>query len=72
MAIYTGTEHFYRKEVEIVSDILRADVLRHKGFKEEWSIITPFQQEIKMYHKIQNKFALLRKQGKHTVVDYSR
>lgn len=56
-----------RKEVEIVSDILRA-----RGYKEEWSIITPFQQEIKMYHKIQNKFALLRKQGKHTVVDYSR
>ena len=67
MAIYTGTEHFYRKEVEIVSDILRA-----RGYEEEWSIITPFQQEIKMYHKIQNKFALLRKQGKHTVVDYSR
>lgn len=67
MAIYTGTEHFYRKEVEIVSDILRA-----RGYREEWSIITPFQQEIKMYHKIQNKFALLRKQGKHTVVDYSR
>jgi hypothetical protein len=67
MAIYTGTEHFYRKEVEIVSDILRA-----RGYKEEWSIITPFQQEIKMYHKIQNKFALLRKQGNNTVVDYSR
>lgn len=67
MAIYTGTEHFYIKEVEIVSDILRA-----RGYREEWSIITPFQQEIKMYHKIQNKFALLRKQGKHTVVDYSR
>ena len=67
MAIYTGTEHFYRKEVEIVSDILRA-----RGYKEEWSIITPFQQEIKMYHKIQNKFALLRKQGNHTIVDYSR
>ena len=67
MAIYTGTEHFYRRNPEEV-----ADVLRHKGFKEEWSIITPFQQEIKMYHKIQNKFALLRKQGKHTVVDYSR
>nr|DAZ16764.1 MAG TPA: hypothetical protein [Caudoviricetes sp.] len=67
MAIYTGTEHFYRRNPEEV-----ADVLRHKGFKEEWSIITPFQQEIKMYHKIQNKFALLRKQGKHTVVNYSR
>ena len=67
MAIYTGTEHFYRRNPEEV-----ADVLRHKGFKEESSIITPFQQEIKMYHKIQNKFALLRKQGKHTVVDYSR
>lgn len=67
MAIYTGTEHFYRRNPEEV-----ADVLRHKGFKEEWSIITPFQQEIKMYHKIQNKFALLRQAGKHTVVDYSR
>lgn len=67
MAIYTGTEHFYRRSPEEV-----ADVLRHKGFKEEWSIITPFQQEIKMFHKLQNKFALLRKQGNHTVVDYSR
>jgi hypothetical protein len=67
MAIYTGTEHFYRRNPEEV-----ADVLRHKGFKEEWSIITPFQQEIKMFHKLQNKFALLRKQGNHTVVDYSR
>lgn len=67
MAIYTGTEHFYRRNPEEV-----ADVLRHKGFKEEWSIITPFQQEIKMFHKLQNKFALLRKQGNHTVVDYSK
>lgn len=67
MAIYTGTEHFYRRNPEEV-----ADVLRHKGFKKEWSIITPFQQEIKMFHKLQNKFALLRKQGNHTVVDYSR
>lgn len=67
MAIYTGTEHFYRRNPEEV-----ADVLRHKGFKEEWSIITPFQKEIKMFHKLQNKFALLRKQGNHTVVDYSR
>lgn len=67
MAIYTGIEHFYRRNPEEV-----ADVLRHKGFKEEWSIITPFQQEIKMFHKLQNKFALLRKQGNHTVVDYSR
>lgn len=67
MAIYTGTEHFYRKEVEEV-----ADVLRGKGFCEEWSIFTPFQTEIKMYHKLQNKFAMLRKQGNNTVVDYSR
>lgn len=67
MAIYTGTEHFIKKEVEAVSDILRA-----RGFREEWSIITPFQQEIKMFHVLQNKFALLRKQGNNTVVDYSR
>lgn len=67
MAVYTGTEHFYRKEVEIVSDILRA-----RGYKEEWSIITPYQTEIKMFHVLQNKFALLRKQGNNTVVDYSR
>lgn len=66
MAIYTGTERF-----KLTLD-RAADVLRKRGYKEEWSIITPFQQEIKMYHKIQNKFALLRKQGKHTVVDYSR
>lgn len=31
-----------------------------------------FKKEVKMYHKIQNKFALLRKQGNHTIVDYSR
>lgn len=67
MAIYTGTEHFYRRNPEEV-----ADVLRHKGFKEEWSIITPFQQEIKMYHKLQNKFAMLRKQGNNVVVNYSK
>lgn len=66
MAIYTGTERF-----KLTLD-RAADVLRKRGYKEEWSIITPFQQEIKMYHKIQNKFALLRKQGNHTIVDYSR
>lgn len=67
MAIYTGTEHFIKKEVEVVSDILRA-----RGFREEWSIITPYQAEIEMFHVLQNKFALLRKQGNNTVVDYSR
>lgn len=67
MAVYKKTEHFFRKEVEEV-----ADILRNRGYKEEWSIITPFQLEIKMFHKLQNKFALLRKQGNHTVVDYSR
>lgn len=66
MAIYTGTERF-----KLTLD-RAADVLRKRGYKEEWSIITPFQQEIKMYHKIQNKFALLRKQGNHTIVDYSK
>ncbi len=40
--------------------------------REEWSIITPYQAEIKMFHVLQNKFALLRKQGNNTVVDYSR
>lgn len=30
MAIYTGTEHFFKREVEAVSDILRA-----RGFREE-------------------------------------
>ena len=43
-----------------------------RGFREEWSIITPYQAEIKMFHVLQNKFALLRKQGNNTVVDYSR
>lgn len=67
MATYIKTEHFFKREVEAVSDILRA-----RGYKEEWSIITPYQMEIKMYHKLQNKFAVLRQIGKHTVVDYSR
>lgn len=67
MAVYEKTEHFYRKEVEIVSDILRA-----RGYKEEWSIYTPYQIEIKMYHKLQNKFAMLRKQGNNVVVNYSK
>jgi hypothetical protein len=67
MAVYKKTEHFFRKEVEEV-----ADILRNRGYKEEWSIITPFQLEIKMYHKLKNKFAMLRKQGNNTVVDYSR
>ena len=67
MATYIKTEHFFIREVEAVSDILRA-----RGFKEEWSIITPYQAEIKMLHVLQNKFALLRKQGNNTVVDYPR
>lgn len=67
MATYIKTEHFFKREVEAVSDILRA-----RGYKEEWSIITPYQMEIKMYHKLQNKFAILRQIGKHTVVDYSK
>lgn len=67
MATYIKTEHFFKREIEAVSDILRA-----RGFREEWSIITPYQAEIKMFHVLQNKFALLRKQGNNTVVDYSR
>ncbi len=67
MAVYEKTEHFFRKEIEVVSDILRS-----RGYREEWSIITPYQAEIKMFHVLQNKFALLRKQGNNTVVDYSR
>ena len=66
MAIYTGTERF-----KLTLD-RAADVLRKRGYKEEWSIITPYQAEIKMFHVLQNKFALLRKQGNNTVVDYSR
>ena len=62
-----GIYSVLKKEVEVVSDILRA-----RGYKEEWSIITPYQAEIKMFHVLQNKFALLRKQGNNTVVDYSR
>jgi len=45
MAVYIKTEHFFKREVEAVSDILRA-----RGYKEEWSIITPYQAEIKMFH----------------------
>ena len=67
MAVYEKTEHFFRKEIEVVSDILRA-----RGFREEWSIYTPYQIEIKMYHKLQNKFAMLRKQGNNVVVNYSK
>ena len=67
MAIYTGTEHFYRRNPEEV-----ADVLRHKGFKEEWSIITPFQQEIKMYNILKNEYAYVRKMKTHITVTYSR
>ena len=67
MAVYEKTEHFFRKEIEVVSDILRG-----RGFMEEWSIYTPYQIEIKMYHKLQNKFAMLRKQGNNVVVNYSK
>ena len=67
MATYTKTECFFRKEVEIVADILRT-----RGFAEEWSIFTPYQTEIKMYHKIQNKFAMLKKEGNNVVVNYSK
>ncbi len=67
MAVYEKTEHFFRKEIEVVSDILRG-----RGFMEEWSIYTPYQIEIKMYHKLQNKFAMLRKEGNNVVVNYSK
>ena len=36
MAVYKKTECFFRKEVETVADILRT-----RGFAEEWSIFTP-------------------------------
>ena len=67
MATYTKTERFFRKEVEIVADILRT-----RGFAEEWSIFTPYQTEIKMYHKIKNRFAILHKEGNNVVVNYSK
>ena len=67
MAVYTGTEHFIKKEVEAVSDILRA-----RGFREEWSIITTYQAEIKIFHVLHKNYEILIKQGNNTVVDYSR
>ena len=67
MATYTKTECFFRKEVEIVADILRT-----RGFAEEWSIFTPYQTEIKMYHKIKKRIAILRKEGNNVVVNYSK
>ena len=67
MAVYTGTEHFIKKEVEAVSDILRA-----RGFREEWSIITPFQQEIKMYNILKNEYAYVQKMKTHITVTYSK
>ena len=65
--MYIKTEHFYIQDIERV-----AQALIRRGYKEEWSIITPFQQEIKMYNIIQNKYAHLRAKSNHVVVDYSR
>lgn len=48
------------------------DVLRSRGYKEEWIINTPFQAEAKMYNILQNKFACLREEANQTIVDYTR
>ena len=65
--MYIKTEHFYIPDIERVEE-----GSRKRGYKEEWSIITPFQQEIKMYNVIENKYAHLRYEWGHIVVDYSR
>lgn len=65
--MYIKTEHFYVSNIDKV-----IDGLRRRGYKEEWSIITPYQQEIRMYNLLENKIALLRVENKHIVVDYIR
>ena len=65
--MYIKTEHFYINDIEKV-----ADGLRRRGYKEEWIVITPYQQEAKMYNLLENKTALLRVENKHIVVDYVR
>ena len=65
--MYIKTEHFYINDIEKV-----ADGLRRRGYEEEWSIICPYLQEIRMYNLLENKTALLRVENKHIVVDYTR
>lgn len=49
-----------------------ADILRKRGYTEEWVIITPYQEESRMYNLIENKYASLRVENDQTVVDYSK
>lgn len=64
--MYIRTERF-KTNLEKAADILRA-----RGYQEEWSIITPFQQEIKMYHILKNEYAYLQQMKTHVTVTYSK
>ena len=65
--MYIKTEHFYINDIKRV-----AEGLRRRGYEEEWSIITPYQQEAKMYNVLENKTAHLRLEKGRIVVDYVR
>ena len=65
--MYIKTEHFYVSNIDKV-----IDGLRRRGYKEEWSFITPYQQEAKMYNVLENKTAHLRLEKGRIVVDYVR
>lgn len=49
-----------------------ADILRKRGYTEEWVIITPYQQEIKMYNLLENISAYIKDVKTHIVVTYSK
>lgn len=64
--MYIKTERF-RNSLERTVDILRS-----RGYEEEWRFITPFQEESRMSNLLKNKVAYLRAEGNQTVVDYLR
>lgn len=64
--MYTKTERF-----KLNLD-RTADVLRKRGYDEQWRVITPYQQEIKMYNILKNEYAYVRKMKTHTTVTYSK
>lgn len=49
-----------------------ADILRKRGYDEQWRVITPYQQEIKMYNLLENISAYIQKMKTHTTVTYSK
>lgn len=64
--MYIKTERF-RNNLDRTIDILRS-----RGYEEEWHFVTPYQEESRMCNLLKNKVAYLRAEDNQTVVDYLR